>query len=387
MPITIGIFEQLVKGLTDGDYLMQYDVEENSLYVSCDGDFGTKILNYIKNLIPSLKIIKTEILPENCIGCQFLESNANKYITTPLKLNSNFELEMDFFWEKDGVDTWSAIFGTQQNNFFIHRNNGQIRIDLQQKENKISGFKASDGKNHISIKNRTASINYQNYINLPTLGTNETLTNANLFHVSGLLTSYVSKMKVYKMSAYDGHSTRVNYKPVINLTTGIACMYDFESESFSSTSGSGVFIAGLSTIQAKKLKKLPSLTSSLSISLPTNYTEDQEVLSALDTARNKGWTLTIQTYDENSTSSASTFGMRRIWVRKSQDENGTYVDADGNRFQVEWCVEIYSPDNTTPEDHGYEQFRSVEAAVEYWNLIPYIDPTLEEQFNSNEQEQ
>jgi hypothetical protein len=79
--------------------------------------------------------------------------------------------------------------------------------------------------------------------------------------------------------------------------------------------------------------------------------------------------------------------MRRIWVRKNQDENGSYVDTNGNRFQVEWCVEIYSPENKTPEDLGYEQFRSVESAVEYWELTPYVDPTLEEQFNTTNEEQ
>ena len=79
--------------------------------------------------------------------------------------------------------------------------------------------------------------------------------------------------------------------------------------------------------------------------------------------------------------------MRRIWVRKTQDENGIYADANGNRFQVEWCVEIYSPENKTPEDLGYEQFRSVESAVEYWELTPYVDPTLEEQFNITNEEQ
>lgn len=128
--------------------------------------------------------------------------------------------------------------------------------------------------------------------------------------------------------------------------------------------GTGSFIAGMTLEQAKEIYKLPSVGGELTISLPTNYTESEEVISALETARSNGWTLTIQTYTpEESTSTASTFGMQRIWVRKTQDENGSYVDANGNRFQVEWCVEIYSPENKSPEDLGYEQFRSVESAV------------------------
>ena len=40
-----------------------------------------------------------------------------------------------------------------------------------------------------------------------------------------------------------------------------------------------------------------------------------------------------------------------------------------------------------PESLGYERFRSVDAATEYWGLEPYVDPNEEElltEHNENE---
>jgi hypothetical protein len=84
--------------------------------------------------------------------------------------------------------------------------------------------------------------------------------------------------------------------------------------------------------------------------------------------------LTVQTY-EAAGAAAATFALRRVWVRKVQDENGTYVDADGSRWQVEWCVDVIGAD---PESLGYERFRSVEVAAEYWGLQPYQYPEEEQ---------
>ena len=64
--------------------------------------------------------------------------------------------------------------------------------------------------------------------------------------------------------------------------------------------------------------------------------------------------------------------------RKTQSEYGSYVDSDGVRYTVEWCSAIYSPNRTTPEQLGYEPYRSLEVALEAWGLVPYVDPEQEE---------
>lgn len=159
---------------------------------------------------------------------------------------------------------------------------------------------------------------------------------------------------------------------------GIPCLFDQISKQPFYNSGTGQFIVGMTMNQALKLSTLPATGGTLTISLPTGYESDAGVMAALETARANGWTLTVQTYTPEAEASAvATFGMRRIWVRKTQDENGAYIDADEKRWQVDRCVEMYTPDGSTPDQHGYELFRSQEAAVAYWELSPYVDPESE----------
>lgn len=63
-----------------------------------------------------------------------------------------------------------------------------------------------------------------------------------------------------------------------------------------------------------------------------------------------------------------------IWVRKTKNDFGGYVDKNGDRFTVEWCVGMVTPDGTGPANHGYEQHESIAAACETWQLSVYIDP-------------
>ena len=156
---------------------------------------------------------------------------------------------------------------------------------------------------------------------------------------------------------------------------GEPCFYDTgEHKRALKNSGTGRFIVGMTLAQARKLGKLPATGGTLTVSLPSNYAEDEGVVNALATAQENGWVITIQTYEAEA-GAVSTFALRRIWVRKRADENGSYVDTDGFRWQVDWCVDIIGSD---PETEGYEPFRSVEAATEYWGLTAWIAPEQEE---------
>lgn len=62
-----------------------------------------------------------------------------------------------------------------------------------------------------------------------------------------------------------------------------------------------------------------------------------------------------------------------IWVRKIK-RDGAYVDSNGERWGVDWCVKLVTPNGTTEAEHGYEQHDSVESACEEWGLEPYISP-------------
>lgn len=169
---------------------------------------------------------------------------------------------------------------------------------------------------------------------------------------------------------------KLNLLPAIDAL-GAPCMFDAKTKTPYYNSGSGTFVVGLNLKHARELAKLPTTGGALTISLPEGYEADAAVDTALQTARANGWIITVQTYEAEAT--ASTFGMRRIWVRKTQDEHGIYVDADGTRYNVDWCVAMYTPDGSEPDAHGYEMFQSVDAATEYWGLIPWVDPEQEKE--------
>ena len=65
------------------------------------------------------------------------------------------------------------------------------------------------------------------------------------------------------------------------------------------------------------------------------------------------------------------------YFRKTESEYGDYVDAEGVRWVVEWCSRIYSPENFTPEQLGYEPHENQDAALTAWGLTPYVDPEAE----------
>jgi hypothetical protein len=157
---------------------------------------------------------------------------------------------------------------------------------------------------------------------------------------------------------------------------GVPCMFDKVGKQPFYNSGTGAFIVGMTLEQARKLGKLPAGGGTLKVSLPSNYLEDEGVVNAIAEANAKGWNIEVASTWDASAASA-TFALRRIWVRKTQAEQGNYVAADGTRWAVESCVAMYNADGSEPDAHGYEPFRSVDAAVAYWELEPYVNPEEE----------
>lgn len=157
--------------------------------------------------------------------------------------------------------------------------------------------------------------------------------------------------------------------PCIN-PDGVPCMYDLIGN-IAYPPTYGTISAGLTLNQIYDLLRLPSKEGSLSLMLPEGYNDDENVVSVLESVRKKGWTLTIQTYSDWNETQSSTFNMNRIWVRKTRDDEGQYLDENGLSWKVEWCHRIYSPENTSEEEMGYEKFISVDAACEYWGLVPH----------------
>lgn len=76
-----------------------------------------------------------------------------------------------------------------------------------------------------------------------------------------------------------------------------------------------------------------------------------------------------------------------IWVRKTEDEQGSYVDCSAVRWVVDWCNKIYCPCGLSEQEHGYEAFESMEDALAAWGLTAWVDPETEELLTNNEGEQ
>ena len=189
--------------------------------------------------------------------------------------------------------------------------------------------------------------------------------------------------RLYYGELTEGESVTHIFKPAVT-DVGVPCFYESKHKKTYKGSSVNGFIVGMTCKQALKLAELPAGGGELPVSLPSNWQEDDGVVKALATAEANGWVLTYQTYDADA-STASTFALRRIFVRKTQNDNGQYVAADGSRWHVEWCAGMIGAE---PTDHGYEPFRSVDAAVAYWELEPYVHPEQEElltDYNENEQ--
>lgn len=76
-----------------------------------------------------------------------------------------------------------------------------------------------------------------------------------------------------------------------------------------------------------------------------------------------------------------------IWIKKTEEEYGNYVDANNTHYVLDWCHKLITPDGSTEEENGYEQHKSIEEACEAWGLIPYVDPNAEMEITTIEEKE
>ena len=197
------------------------------------------------------------------------------------------------------------------------------------------------------------------------------------FNNDSTYTTYGMYGRKRKYKAYVNGEKKYDLIPAIS-DNGKPCFYNRVDKKAYYNEGASYFIVGMNNEQARKLGRLPAGGGTLKVSLPSNYLEDEGVTNAIANANAKDWNIEVaSTFEADGAS--TTFALRRIWVRKTLDERGNYIDSDGVRWQVESCVAMYNADGSEPDAHGYEPFRSVEAAVNYWGLTAWVDPDAEEE--------
>lgn len=100
-------------------------------------------------------------------------------------------------------------------------------------------------------------------------------------------------------------------------------------------------------------------THELTIGIHVDHKQDEEVLAAIANAESKGWTMTVQWNGTPTAQANVTYGLRKppIYAKVGEIEL-----PDGTTERVlDWGHYVTDPT-------GYEEFRSVEAAREYFSL-------------------
>ena len=378
LPYTWRVLKQLIEGIVgEGNVELNLDNDTQTLTVyfneNVDNSISDTIDALISRVVPMNLVVKCDYyLPVEYIPCDFLESNADSLVwfaaPTPAK-SAEIELDLQYTQTRASKQATCGIAGHTGNWVYVDANDTRYSAvtgtNVLERSVLLFKWEATpdgtwEGKTSLSVQGKT-STSWGRY-------TTEATGIAMLNYDNGAWRPYYSYARVWRVRAKIG-DWEVKGMPCLNAE-GVPVMYDANSKTdYPPTKGNN-FIAGFTLTQARKLGKLPAPGGTLTISLPSNWQEDEGVVNALATAEANGWELTYLTYEADA-STASTFALRRIFVRKTQDENGQYVAADGSRWYVEWCAGMIGAE---PTDHGYEPFRSVDAAVAYWELEPWIDP-------------
>ena len=132
----------------------------------------------------------------------------------------------------------------------------------------------------------------------------------------------------------------------------------------------GCRIKGWQAIEV--LNSIPSYSSGthkITMGIHVDHKNDEEVLAAIANAEAKGWTLTVQ-WNGTPTAAASTYGRGQLIFAKVAEHE--LPDGTTERT-LDWGH--YVTDET-----GYETFRSLESAYEYFGL-----PMPEESFSQRQQ--
>ena len=368
----------------------------NGHAVTLSDDAATVTQVNFKQALAALSLLGGgEKLPKGYTRLEFLESTGTQGISVPYNFDKNTGIEVEGLFPLGYTSDMAVFIPLTSPKYvavlYLASRGGTYKLVTTEYGTGLNGVEAQ-----VNNLGKKATARY-NWLGDKMLYVYNGETGTSLFndkYVGDQKNSYVGilyngRYGVYysgfvfsvKLSQFD--KVTLNMVPALD-SDGTPCMLDLVTRKPFYNSGTGQFIAGIKDAGQLRtvLRKLPDLTGldmgTLTLSIPAevNTPEMQELLDSTEAQKN--WEFTIQ----ERAAAAATYSLRRVrkvvWVRKVSAENGSYVDADGHRWQAEWCSAIYSPRGNDPSLHGYEPFDSVEQAVEFWELQPYVDPNAEE---------
>lgn len=314
-------------------------------------------------------------LPTGYLAAEFVHRTEHQLLWTGVTANSETAIEIDCSTPRFDGSTWlfsnADIDKTETNKKFMlarHSGGKASWYEFGKASGTTSFAEPNNGREIVKMRKGFLQIGSQSQ----TITAAAFVGTTELSIFGNVRDTNVRPMTVYGCKLHQDGALVRDFIPCLD-SAGRAGMYDKVGKKMYH-SANGEFAVGLTLSQARKLGKLPAGGGTLTVSLPSNWQEDEGVLNARAEAEAKGWQITVRTYDATA-GAAATFALRRIWVRKLQDEYGSYVAPDGSRWSVDWCVDIWGAD---PQERGYEPFRSVDAAVAYWELEPYMEEDLTE---------
>lgn len=174
--------------------------------------------------------------------------------------------------------------------------------------------------------------------------------------------------RLYEFIMWTGDVEQCNLVPAVD-PMGVPCMFDKTATAPKYNLGSRPFTTGIETLdQLRQLaRNLPSSGGSLSTSFPAAWNGNASANALVSVCNKKGWTLTITYRDASEDTSATTQAGGEnitipsyIWARAIQSEAANYQDADGLRYYVETCHDVWHPDGLSPDDLGYTSALTLE---------------------------
>lgn len=346
---------------------------DGKLYLSDDD--GKLVLATFNFALAALGLLGggADKLPAGYTRVEFLESTGTQRITTDIIPSASDEYELVYAQKVLNDDAARACFGGANlpNIRWQYGERGSLHADFCWMwagvvGYAVGGYLTKGQKRTLRLTAEEATLD-GTAMRLGASSPCPDTSSIRPIHIFGSGASFTN-CKVW-LFRYKNGNAQAEFLPALD-PTGAPCMFDLVSKQAFKNDGTGQFIAGMTLAQAAQLgRKLPSTDGALTLSLPEGFEMNERVVNSLAQAEAKGWVLTIQTYAAET--AAATYSLRRVWVRRELCEHGSYVAADGSSWQVDWCVDVIGAD---PESLGYERFRSVDAATEYWGLVPYEYP-------------
>ena len=144
-------------------------------------------------------------------------------------------------------------------------------------------------------------------------------------------------------------------------------------------------VNNLLTYDSTTMETVPTLTMGIDPAL----NGDEEINAALLLAQapaeegGKGWSVAVNGFTINSDANAATLGLRKpIYIKRWEDSEGGYIDENGTQWSIRYGNSVLHNWQAN-EQLGYEEFATLQDALETWGLTEYMEIPNEEQINNN----